>query len=432
MLAGKSYARAIVVLLAASSCQETASFVSPHTTLTTTRAFEERLGLDRSGCGCCSDATNAMDVAMAMTPDGEERLRRLRGSSARLKHNGSSSRRGSSSRLWAGKGGKFSPSSSSSPPSPSPSEGVSGDRRSDGSPAATAAGFAQGSSAVERGGGAAPGGIPPLPLPQLQQQQAAAAAASERVLGAEAPVATAVAGVTVPSEVGGGNDKDSLEWSEVGTECQKRVYICTNRWCMEKGSSATLGSFVGLAPEGEVLVQGVNCLGRCNKGPNVRVRQESGNWLEFNRIENVERVYKILRDYLGADVSKEAALCLKYNFLANAALDRNEVTLAIDYYDKALATGYADQQGVLLVMRATAFIQRAYSHGRALTDLLQKVVVDMPTQTTLEVLHELWEASGPSARMVLLGKFAQDCEGRGSLYQKTKFRYGLYEFALLR
>lgn len=45
---------------------------------------------------------------------------------------------------------------------------------------------------------------------------------------------------------------------------------------------------------------------------------------------------------------------------------------------------------------------------------------------------QLWEASGPSARMVLLGKFAQDCEGRGSLYQKTKFRYGLYEFALLR
>lgn len=50
-------------------------------------------------------------------------------------------------------------------------------------------------------------------------------------------------------------------------------------------------------------------------------------------------------------VSKEAALCLKYNFLANAALDRNEVTLAIDYYDKAIATGYADQQGVLLVRR---------------------------------------------------------------------------------
>ena len=38
--------------------------------------------------------------------------------------------------------------------------------------------------------------------------------------------------------------------------------VSPSRWCMEKGSSATLGSFVGLAPEGEVLVQGVNCLGR--------------------------------------------------------------------------------------------------------------------------------------------------------------------------
>lgn len=53
-------------------------------------------------------------------------------------------------------------------------------------------------------------------------------------------------------------------------------------------------------------------------------------------------------------VSKEAALCLKYNFLANAALDRNEVTLAIEYYDKAIATGYVDQQGVLLVSARTA------------------------------------------------------------------------------
>lgn len=45
-------------------------------------------------------------------------------------------------------------------------------------------------------------------------------------MGAVAPVAAAVAEV---AEVGGGKDKDSLEWSEVGTECQKRVYICTNR-----------------------------------------------------------------------------------------------------------------------------------------------------------------------------------------------------------
>lgn len=40
-------------------------------------------------------------------------------------------------------------------------------------------------------------------------------------------------------------------------------------------------------------------------------------------------------------------------------------------------------------MRATAFMQRAYSHGRALEDLVQKVMVDMPTQQTLEILREV-------------------------------------------
>ncbi|CBJ28575.1 conserved unknown protein [Ectocarpus siliculosus] len=417
MVAAKKSAGAVVVLLAA-SCSKAVSFMAPPPSTTSAAAASKTFNRCRAADACrrCS-----LDVTPT-TSDANERWQRQE----RQWQGGSrGQRRGRrSSELWWGKVGKLASSK--------PSEDFAGEGRADGG--STTAGVAQGREALGGGGSAA----------SMNQRQGAPA--SEEVLGADSPVTSAAV-----AEAGRGKDKDSLEWSEVGTECQKRVYICTNRWCMEKGSAATLGSFVGLAPEGEVLVQGVNCLGRCNKGPNVRVRQETGNWLEFNRIENVERVYKILRDYLGADVSKEAALCLKYNFLANAALNRNEVTLAIDYYDKAIDTGYADQQGVLLVrtscgregswcgtvvddevMRATAFIQRAYSHGRALTELLQKVVVDRPTQTTLDVLHELWEASGASARMVLLGKFAQDCEGRGSLYQKTKFRYGLYEFALLR
>lgn len=42
---------------------------------------------------------------------------------------------------------------------------------------------------------------------------------------------------------------------------------------------------------------------RCNKGPNVRIRQADGRWWEFNRIDSVESVYKIMRDYLGSEVS---------------------------------------------------------------------------------------------------------------------------------
>lgn len=36
-------------------------------------------------------------------------------------------------------------------------------------------------------------------------------------------------------------------------------------------------------------------------------------------------------------------------------------------------------------------MQRAYSHWRALNDLLQKVMVDMPSQQTVEVLDEVSE-----------------------------------------
>lgn len=94
--------------------------------LQATRAFEKRLALDKNCCRCSLDATNAM------TPEGEDVPRRLRGSGSRPKHSRGSSRR--SSRLWAGKSGKIPP-----PPSSS-SEEISGDRRGDGSPAAAAAG----------------------------------------------------------------------------------------------------------------------------------------------------------------------------------------------------------------------------------------------------------------------------------------------------
>lgn len=47
---------------------------------------------------------------------------------------------------------------------------------------------------------------------------AAAAAASAEAVEAAASAVNAVGGAT-----------DSLEWSEVGTECKKRVFVCTNR-----------------------------------------------------------------------------------------------------------------------------------------------------------------------------------------------------------
>jgi hypothetical protein len=43
--------------------------------------------------------------------------------------------------------------------------------------------------------------------------------------------------------------------------------------------------------------------------------------------------------------------------------------------EQAIATGWSDQEGVLKVMRATAFLQRAYAHRRALTALTDRSVL---------------------------------------------------------
>jgi hypothetical protein len=53
---------------------------------------------------------------------------------------------------------------------------------------------------------------------------------------------------------------------------------------------------------------------------------------------------------------------LKLNFQGNAHLDKNEVDQAIECYDKAIPLSHKGQEGVLRVMRSTAYLQRAYTH----------------------------------------------------------------------
>lgn len=44
-----------------------------------------------------------------------------------------------------------------------------------------------------------------------------------------------------------------------------QIYVCTNKWCREKGSDTTMAAFTFLTPESTPVI-GVNCLSRCNKG----------------------------------------------------------------------------------------------------------------------------------------------------------------------
>ena len=49
--------------------------------------------------------------------------------------------------------------------------------------------------------------------------------------------------------------------------------------CREKGSEATFATFTFLTPP-SVPVVSVNCLGRCNKGPNARILTDEGAFVE--------------------------------------------------------------------------------------------------------------------------------------------------------
>lgn len=58
-----------------------------------------------------------------------------------------------------------------------------------------------------------------------------------------------------------------------------QVFVCSNKWCREKGSDATMATFSALTPA-SVPVVGVNCLGRCNRGPNCRILNSDGEFVE--------------------------------------------------------------------------------------------------------------------------------------------------------
>lgn len=138
-----------------------------------------------------------------------------------------------------------------------------------------------------------------------------------------------------------------------------QVFVCTNKWCREKGSDATMATFTFLTPP-SVPVVGVNCLGRCNKGPNCRILNKDGNFKEASMVRSVERVVDLLQKHLNLDINVTSADVLRLNYEGNVHLRNGQVDSAIACYDAALRLGDREQEGVLLVMRGTALLQRAY------------------------------------------------------------------------
>ena len=139
----------------------------------------------------------------------------------------------------------------------------------------------------------------------------------------------------------------------------------------------------------------VGCMGACERGPNIRVRTSPGagqgkeaKIYEINAVSNLAKVTSVLRDLLNVPVSDVAVATLEANLAGNQCLQRNEITLAIEAYDRAMSFGYEPQRGVLLSMRAGAYLLRAFTHRKALEKLGR-----FPTQLDFGPLLEHDEAN---------------------------------------
>jgi tetratricopeptide (TPR) repeat protein len=153
---------------------------------------------------------------------------------------------------------------------------------------------------------------------------------------------------------------------------------------------------------------------------------------EVNNVNDIDKVYRILTKHMGIEnVSIQARDCLKYTYQGNSHLEKDELGEAIASYNSALATKYEPQEGILLLLRATAYLKRAFQHQaelrKTVSDLSETVPED-PAQ--LGRLYQL-ASQYPALSKPLFNKVLSDTKLQDKKFRQTKYRHGLYEYALL-
>ena len=197
----------------------------------------------------------------------------------------------------------------------------------------------------------------------------------------------------------------SLRAQNTEGEVNPQIFVCTNRWCREKGADTTMATFSFLCPV-DVSVQSVNCLGRCNKGPNARILTKTGSFVEASAVRSVDSIVDLLQKHLDMNVNVTSAEVLRLNYEGNILLRAGKVDDAIDKYSRALSLGDREQEGVLLVMRGTALLQRAYACRMRYKDIMLLARVVLPsfegTASVVDAFSRLDSALSTRATLDLL------------------------------
>ena len=176
---------------------------------------------------------------------------------------------------------------------------------------------------------------------------------------------------------------------------------------------------------------------------------------EVGGVDSVDKVYRILTKHMGLGetssgssssnngsnndsnnsngnglVDATACECLRWNYQGNAHLERDEVSAAIECYGRALATGYTEQEGVVLLMRSTAYLKRSFQHQAALRGAVEELDVLVPAPEALQSLFATAQ-SHPSLASALHARVVSDTRRQERQYRRVSYWHSLYEYALL-
>lgn len=104
--------------------------------------------------------------------------------------------------------------------------------------------------------------------------------------------------------------------------------------------------------------------------------------------------------------------------------------MAIEAYDNALEIDYGEQEGTVLMMRASAYLQRAAGHKTILKKLVFEHTKKVPDTSKLYTLYEETGAN-PILAPTIFQKIESYTRMQESTFRGIKYRHGLYQFAVL-
>jgi len=219
------------------------------------------------------------------------------------------------------------------------------------------------------------------------------------------------------------------------------VYICQSKACIERGAAITLDSFISLAPSSQITVHPAILTKIKSKGPNIicipRKRTSTSKPFEVNNVDSVDKVCRILTQHLSIlNITSEARNTIHFYHKGNSHLERNEISEAIHAYDKSLAydeslcPGFPKKEGYILLMRATAYLQRAFQHQDELKEVVIKLREIVPDAASLGSSYAT-AMDHPTLSLHIFTRLLSDCKRQEFFFRQIKFHHGLYEFALL-